>query len=66
MTVYSLKFCRSQQLCNSVSILISPDELGGESWETRRSLGLRPGKDFLAVRPYEEWMCKDLQSKVLN
>ena len=54
----------SLQLCNSVTILVSPDELNGESWETREALGLRLNRHYIGVTANASALCDDLIQKV--
>jgi len=52
-------------LCNSVTAMVSPDSLRGESWETRESLGMKPGIHYLELTSNVEEICEDLKTKVL-
>jgi hypothetical protein len=52
-------------LCNSVTAIVSPKNLGGEQWETRASLGMIPGIHYLELSPKRNEICEDLKMKIL-
>ena len=57
------KKCRPQ-LCNSVTLLLNPDEIKVESWETRKDSGLRVNEHYLAVSADPAKICDSIAEKV--
>jgi hypothetical protein len=52
------------QLCNSVSLLVAPNELHGESWEVRANLGLRPWVHYIPITSNNSKICENIEDTV--
>lgn len=49
-------------MCNSVSILVPPEDIGGDTWETRSELGLRPWVHYLPLTNDPNTVCDQLSN----
>jgi len=58
---WGLKFAL---LCPSVPLMMSPEVVGGETWETRRELGLREGTHFLPLSSNASSICREIRRHV--
>jgi hypothetical protein len=45
-------------------MMLSPSTVGGETWETRPSLGLQPNKHYLELSNDPRKVCDDIKAKL--
>jgi len=58
---WGLKF---QLLCDSINIMMPPYVTGGETWETRESLGLIPNIHYLSLSGNMSTVCKEINDHI--